>query len=227
MIPIDKVNPSRVPTQSQVAPYDKNIDFLQINRQKIGVALGYANEQKIKVLLIQEYYHPNDKAWGIPSTFWQVFTSTNQTAAIIITRPDVPAVTSYSEDNAVFINVSTTKGHLTIGSHYSRHKGNLLSDMKWVGHFDPIVNLILLAELNAHLPLLGYLKEDERGSLLTYLLLTKDLILINDTESPQPFVGEINRRCATYPDVTLCSQDISGRIQTWFVEVVNDKNSEY
>lgn len=155
--------------------------------------MGYANAQQISILLIQDYYHPNDEVWAVPSKTWQTFTSTNQTAAIIITRQDLQAVQSYNDDNAVFINLTTSEGVLTIGSLYSKPSSDLSKGMQWLNYFDPPRKLVLGADLNVHLSLLGYQNEDARGTLFTYLLISNNLTLINDTEAPSTFIGEPNR----------------------------------
>lgn len=142
------------------------------------------------------------------------FQSLEQTAAIIITRPDVQALETYRDKNCVFINITTVTGKLIVGSQYSRPKGNFAEDMNWLDHFDHLKNLIIVADLNVHLPLLGYQNEDARGTMLTYLLLTKNLILLNDTEAPPSFIGEVNRPCKGNPDVTICTQDLSDTIES-------------
>lgn len=103
-------------------------------------------------------------------------------------------------------------GIITVGSAYSPPKGNFATDMEWLNFFDPLQTLILGADLNVHLSLLGYQNEDERGAMLTYLILTKNLILLNDTEAPATYIGEVNRECRTNPDVRLCTQDLSENI---------------
>lgn len=126
-------------------------------------------------------------------------------------------VKTYSDDNSVFVNITTTTGLVTVGSVYSRPRSNLTQDMKWLDFFQPVKNLLVGADLNAHLSLLGYDKEDERGHLLTYLILSHKLTLINDTEAPATFIGQPDNPCSTTPDVTLCSPDISDNVISWKV----------
>lgn len=83
--------------------------------------MGYANKNQIKVILIQDYYHYEDKIWSIP-TNWQSFTSIKQTAAIIVTRKDIKGIQTYNDENSVFVNITTTTGTITVGSAYSRPK---------------------------------------------------------------------------------------------------------
>lgn len=63
--------------------------------------------------------------------------------------------------------------------------------------------------------------------MLTYLLMTKNLILLNDTEAPATYIGEVNRECKTNPDVTICTQDLSEDIVSWFVDTVEDSQSDH
>lgn len=189
--------------------------------------MGYVNKNKIEVILLQDYYHPKNEIWAIPSNSWQRFTSINNTAAVVITRPDIEAIETYKDDNSVFVNITTTKGKITVGSAYSKPKSDFTTDMKWLNFFNPLHHLILGADLNVHLSLLGYRKEDARGTMLTYLLLTKNLILINDTEAPASFIGQPGRPCHSNPDVTLCSQDLSDYVSSWYVDTVSETISDH
>lgn len=130
--------------------------------------MGFANKNKFLVLLLQDFYHFNDAIWTIP-TNWQSFVSKHKTAAVIVTHKDVKVIETSKDDNAIFVNLTTETGKLTIGSAYSKPKGDFRMDMKWLNFFVPLKHLILGADLNVHLSLLGYQKEDERGTLLTYL----------------------------------------------------------
>lgn len=142
--------------------------------------MGYCNQEKIEILLLQDFYHTNNKIHAVPSSGWQVFMSNNLTAAIIVTRRDFQVVQSYKDGNSVFVNVTTAAGRLTVGSIYSRPRSNLLEDMTWLDVFTPLSNIIIGADLNAKLALLGY----KRGKLLIYLILSNKLTLINDIEAP-------------------------------------------
>lgn len=177
-----------------------NLNFIQCNLQNSRAAIeslmGYANKNKIEVLLLQDFYHPNNQVHAVPSSRWLVFTSDNMTAAVVISKEIIQAVKAYSDNNSVFVNITTTTGKLTVGSIYAKPKGNLLGDMAWLDYFDPLQKIIAGGDLNVHLSLLGYKKDDERGNILTYLLLSKKLILLNDTEAPSTFIGEVNRPCS-------------------------------
>lgn len=199
----------------------QEIKFLQINLQTSKAAtenmVGFANSNKIEVLLLQDYYNFNDKIWAIPDS-WQSFTSTKMTAAVVVTRRDIEVIHAFSDENTVFVNITTTEGKITVGSIYSRPKGNLLTDMKWIDYFDPLQNIIIGADLNVHLTLLGYVSDDERGNILSYLLLMNNLTLVNDTEAPSSFIGEAQRPCQGKPDVTLCTQELSDYVSSWYVD---------
>lgn len=99
--------------------------------------------------------------------------------------------------------------------------------MKWIDHFTPLQNLILGADLNVHLSLLGYRKEDSRGTILNYLLLSNDLTLINDTEAPATYIGQPNRPCKTNPDVTLCTKDLVDYVDSWYVDVGDESTPDH
>lgn len=189
--------------------------------------MGYANYNKIQIILLQHYYKKEEEVFAVPSKSWQVFQSKEQTAAIIVTRPDIQAVETHREENSVFVNITTVEGELIVGSQYSRPRGNFVQDMSWMDHFSPMKNLILGGDLNVHLALLGYQNEDDRGALLTYLLLSKNLILLNDTEAQPTFIGEPNRPCKGTPDVTICTQDLSDCIDSWFVETEEASLSDH
>lgn len=189
--------------------------------------MGYANANKISILLLQDYYHHNEEVWAVPSKNWQVFQSKNHTAAIIITRQDLQAVQSYTDENTVFINSTMMDGELSIGSTYSKPSSDLSKDMLWLEHYNPPKRLILGADLNVHLSLLGYQNEDARGTLFTYLLLTYNLTLLNDTEAPPTFIGEPNRPCKGNPDVTVCTQDVVDMIDSWHVDESTETLSDH
>lgn len=189
--------------------------------------MGFANENKIEVLLLQDFYSQDGKVFAVPSSRWQVFVSKKLTAAVLVTRGDLQVVHSYSDDNSVFVNITTTTSLVTVGSIYSKPKGNLLQDMAWMDFFSPLKRIIVGADLNARLALLGYLREDERGHLLDYLILSKNLTLINDIEAPSTFVGEIDRPCSGTPDVTLCTQDIAETVSSWFVDDITPSESDH
>lgn len=208
-----------------------SLNFIQINLQHSRAAtetvMGLVNQHKIEVMLLQDFYHQNNKVHAVPSSGWQVFTSANLTAAIIVTNRNLQVVLSYRDANSVFINVTTAQGCLTIGSIYSMPRSNLLEDMNWLDIFSPLHNIIVGADLNAKLALLGYNREDERGRLLTYLILSNKLTLINDIEAPSTFIGEIDRPCSSSPDVTLCTEDISSNITSWYVNLINQSMSDH
>lgn len=109
------------------------------------------------------------------------------TAAVIVTRRDISAVHSYSDENSVFVNITTVDGLITVGSIYSRPRGNLVTDMNWLNNFDPLQNIIIGADLNVHLTMQSYDNDDERGQILSYLLMSYNLTLVNDTEAPLIF----------------------------------------
>lgn len=208
-----------------------SLNFIQINLQHSRAAtetvMGLANQHKIEVMLLQDFYHQNNKVHAVPSSGWQVFMSANLTAAIIVTNRDLQVVLSDRDANSVFINVTIAQGCLTIGSIYSMPRSSLLEDMDWLDIFSPLHNIIVGADLNAKLALLGYNREDERGRLLTYLILSNKLTLINDIEAPSTFVGEIDRPCSSSPDVTLCTEDISSNITSWYIDLINQSMSDH
>lgn len=98
--------------------------------------------------------------------------------------------------------------------------------MKWLDFFVPLDHIIM-GDLNAHLSLLGYPKEDERGKILTYLLLSNNLTLINDIEAPHSFIGQPNRPMKGRPDVTLCTQDLLDCVDSWYVDDTVESTSDY
>lgn len=158
---------------------------------------------------------------------WQVFTSEEMTSAVVVTRKNIQAVLSYRDKNSVFINLTTINGKITVGSIYSRPRGNILNDMNWLNFYNPLQNIIIGADLNVHLSLLGYKKDDERGNILTYILMSNKLTLLNDTEAPATFIGEPNRPCQGNPDVTLCTQEISDYISSWYVDKDSHSASDH
>lgn len=99
--------------------------------------------------------------------------------------------------------------------------------MKWLDYFVPLKHLILGGDLKLHLSLLGYRDEDERGSILTHLLLSKNLTLINDIEAPPSFIGQPNRPCQGNPDVTLCTQDLVDHVDSWYVDDSVESTSDH
>lgn len=184
--------------------------------------MGFANEHQILILLIQDYYHTDEGLFAVPSSHWKVYESSNQMAAVVVTRGDIEVVESYCDGNSIFVNITTSTGKVTVGSTYSRPKADLRKDMAWLDYFDPLHHLILGADLNVHLSLLGYQNEDERGALLTHILLSKNLILLNDSESPETFIGQPLRPCKGNPDVTLCTQDLAVDVDSWYVNGSRD-----
>lgn len=79
--------------------------------------VGFANSNKIEILLLQDFYSLNGKVWALPNS-WQAFTSKELTAAVVVTRRDIEAIHSYSDENSVFVNITTTDGQITVGSIY-------------------------------------------------------------------------------------------------------------
>lgn len=189
--------------------------------------MGYANKHHIAILLLQDYYHQNEEIWAVPSKNWQTFTSINHTAAIVITRQDLQAIQTYTDENSVFINLTTQDSELTIGSLYSKPSSDLSKDMHWLEHFIPLKRLILGADLNVHLSLLGYQNEDARGTLFTYLLISHNLTLLNDTEAPPTFIGEPNRPCRGNPDVTVCTREVVDLVDSWYVDESTETSSDH
>lgn len=86
------------------------MSFIQINLQgsksATSTLMGFANKNKILILLLQDFYHFNEEIWSIPKN-WQAFTSKNKTAAIIVTRKDIEAIQTYKDDNTVFVNTTS------------------------------------------------------------------------------------------------------------------------
>lgn len=77
------------------------LTFIQINLQRSSSAtttlMGFANQHKILVLLLQDFYYFNEAIWSIPSN-WQAFISKNKTAAVVVTRKDVEVIETYKDD---------------------------------------------------------------------------------------------------------------------------------
>lgn len=188
--------------------------------------IGYANEHQIHILLIQDYYKKNNRIWSTPSN-WFSYQSTDNTAAIIITKKDLLPNLTYQDQNSVFVNILTTEGPMTVGSIYSRPSAPLQQDMNWINNFSPLQRIIVGADLNARLSLLGYRAENEKGRVFSHILQSKNLILINDPESPATFVGQPTQNRSGTPDVTFCTQDIVDYISSWYVDTETETCSDH
>ena len=74
--------------------------------------------------------------------------------------------------------------------------------------------LLFLGDFNAHSPLWGYPREDERGRILINFSFRNNLIILNDPSSLPTFqLPHIHG----WPDISLCSVDLFPELQDWQV----------
>lgn len=188
--------------------------------------VGFVNHQRIAVALIQDFYLKDDRVWSVP-TNWSVYKSKNNTAAILISRTDIISNQVHKGDNSIYVNIMTNTGTLTIGSIYSKPHAPLQEDLTWIFNHPNLENLIVGADLNVRLSLLGYRTENEKGRVFSFLLQSRNLTLLNDPEAPPTFIGQPSDNRSGTPDVTFCTSDLLDNIISWKVEDLVETASDH
>lgn len=88
----------------------------------------YAVKIKATILLIQDPHVKEGKIAGFPIG-WNIFTSKNCTAAILVTDKSLQCVEAHKTENAIFVNFTENQNILTVGTQYSVPTRNLREDL--------------------------------------------------------------------------------------------------
>lgn len=198
-----------------------SINFLQINLRHsydANVALqDYAESHLIDIIFCQDPHIIQGAISGLPG-HWRSFTSSLNTAGIIIVNTAFYCVESLVSNNSILVNLTLKELTLNLLSQYSKPRGDLQGDFDdWTDSLQNKENLLVGGDFNAHLPSFGYSWSDDRGNIVQETVMLNDLIILNDFDSDPTFVsdsGDLTGR----PDLTMAGLNIYEKISEWRVD---------
>ena len=79
------------------------------------------------------------------------------------------------------------------------------------------LSYILLGDYNAHTPMWGELKTDERGKIMEDFIMQYDLTILNRGERPHTFTWKRGDK-ESIIDISFCSRDLKSILQNWFCQ---------
>ncbi|XP_055924646.1 uncharacterized protein LOC129956733 [Argiope bruennichi] len=175
-------------------------------RERSEIATSALLDAKTKfqpnIILVQEPYILDGRIAGIPRSRNQYTSKNNKAGIITLPTYSKPLLLSTSE-NSISIKIQTDKGPLTVTSSYSSPNGNIQEATQEIEQLITNLNeesIIIGADWNAHNRLWGYPNEDTKVSLVEDFLLTKELFLLNDANSPPTFEHNFSK---DWPDLTI------------------------
>ena len=178
----------------------------------------------VALACVQDAYRSNNRLLSLPPSF-TVYSSLQKNCHIIICNPNLTHCQVFASLNSVFINLYIDNKLCTIGSQYSPPSGDLGEELQSIQRAFALFSkyFLLLGDLNAHSPLWGYPREDERGRILVNFTLLNHLIVLNDPDSLPTFeLPHIHG----WPDISLCSLSLFPMVQDWKVlDFTSDNHS--
>lgn len=135
-------------------------------------------------------------------------------------------VSSLVLNSSVFVNLSV-KDHssIIIASQYSSPSADLGIDFdEWLDSYPDYENLIMGADLNVRMKVLGYAREDHRTEIFMHTLVSNNLFLINDPDASHSW--QVDDRKG-HPDVTIGGIGVCNKISAWTVDNINHSFSDH
>lgn len=199
----------------------KGIRFLQVNLRRSSAAQSLAfqtaKDEDIDILLLTEpYKKTNHTNWSQDNT---------SRAAIVLCNPSINMKRASSSDKGyVWVETDTLRIY---SCYYSPNdsKGKFESDLEALEESITQSNLKVLisGDFNAKSPVWEETRLDKRGQLVTELLASKDLVVVNQGIRPTFERGD----ASSIIDLTLADQEIARKITGWEVwdkESLSDHN---
>lgn len=195
------------------------VRFVQINLHHCFDAndalIRYSNDNNIHFFMCQDPYTIDGRVVGV-SPDWLIFSSLNNTAAVICTNKTMNCVVSLRTNNSVFITVVFEQITIVMGSVYSAPSSDIDLDMSsWLNYYMNCDKMLIGGDFNVPLISYGYTGENERSEIFQEHIMTSNLKILNDPGAPHSFVqGERKGR----PDLTLAGVDVIEFLDSWSVD---------
>ena len=119
------------------------------------------------IACVRDAYTFNKRIVSLPHSV-TCYSSKNNNFHILIVDPHFSHCLSHVTLNSVFVNITINDKLWTIGTQYSPPSGDLEEDLSFTQKAFPMFSkyLLFVGDFNAHSPLWGYPRDDERGRIL-------------------------------------------------------------
>lgn len=182
------------------------LKFAQINLNHCRAATAelmiLLESKSYDCAFVQDPYCFNNRIYSCPQS-WFTISSINLKSWLIVKNKNLILNPQSSTLSSAIITIHLPENNLTLISQYIPPKEDILNYLsEWSDKIDLENNskYLIAGDFNARSTMWGYNWEDPRGSILTELLIFKNLNLYNDPESPPSFVKHSG---VGWPDLTF------------------------